>query len=554
MRRLRITIAQRIWLGFGAIIIAMIIYALIVNSALKRNQAISQQVGETYSPSLLLLKDLFNSVNESQMLIRDWIFIDKNPESRYRSDLNMIHDKTISDIDASIKRLRDGWQPGQQKSYTDIYSLIIDSMIPMQREIIRQFPDAESYTNSVKLFEYSAKVQDGGELSKLTYKILHQLSALINTQADEIAQANSKMAGNFSRFVNMLIVMTVLLIFISVVIAVMIIQSLVRPINYIKTILGNMSKGVLPSKDIPEGKDEMGQMSKALNNLVRGLKAISDFSLQIGKGNFESDFKPLSEEDILGNALINMREEVKKAAMEDEHRKKEDDQRNWASQGLAKFAEILRQNNNSIDDLSYNIISNLVKYLEANQGGLFLINNTDYKETVIELNACYAYDRRKFLEKRISMGEGLIGRCVQEKDSIYLTEIPKDYIRITSGLGDDNPRSLLLVPLVINEDVFGVLEIASFREFEPYQIEFVEKLATSIASTISSVKINVQTKHLLEQSRQQAEEMSAQEEEMRQNMEELRSTQEQSSRREELLARQVAELKEQLAKSLPTKP
>ena len=77
-----------------------------------------------------------------------------------------------------------------------------------------------------------------------------------------------------------------------------------------------MSKGILPPENIPEGKDEIGQMSKALNSLVGGLKAISNFSLQIGKGNFESDFQPLSEQDILGNALITMREELKKAALE----------------------------------------------------------------------------------------------------------------------------------------------------------------------------------------------------------------------------------------------
>jgi methyl-accepting chemotaxis protein len=548
MRRLRITIAQKIWIGFSVLIIAMIIYALGANSALKRNQRINQQVAENYSPSLLLLKDLLNSLDESKMLIRSWVFIDRNPESRYRAELRMIHDQTISGIDESIKKLIVEWPPDQQKSYAHIYSLIIDSLVPMQREIIRQLPDVESYTNSVKLYEISIQVQEGGKLTKLTDKILNELSVLINKQVDQIAQANREMVADYSGFTNMLLLMTILLVFVSVIIAVFIIRSLVSPINYVKGTLNNMSKGILPANDIPEGKDEIGQMSKALNSLVRGLKAISNFSLQIGKGNFESDFQPLSKEDILGNALINMRKELKKAALDDEKRKKEDDQRNWATQGLAKFGEILRQNNNSIDDLSYNIISNLVKYLEANQGGLFLLNSTDHKEVMIELNACYAYDRKKFIEKRISLGEGLVGRCVQEKDTIYLTDIPKDYIRITSGLGDDNPRSLLLVPLAVNEEVFGVLEIASFREFESYQIEFVEKLATSIASTISSVKINVQTKYLLEQSRQQAEEMSAQEEEMRQNMEELRSTQEQSSRREELLARQVEELKAKFAK------
>jgi methyl-accepting chemotaxis protein len=548
MRRLRITIAQKIWIGFGVLIIAMIIYALYANSAINRNQRINQQITSNYSSSLLLLKDLYKSIDESKMLIRSWVFIDKNPESTYRTNLNLIHDQTIAAIDESIKRLIDRWQPDQHKSYLRAYRLIVDSLIPAQRDIMRQLPDAESYLNSVKLYELSSQIQEGGKITLLTDKILNELSILINNQADQIAQTNIKLAADYSNFANLLLYMTIILIFVSIIIAFIIIRSLVRPINDIKGTLHDMSKGILPSNDIPEGEDEIGQMSKALNSLVRGLKAISNFSLQIGKGNFESDFQPLSNEDILGNALINMREELKKAVLDEEKRKKEDDQRNWATQGLAKFGEILRQNNNSIDDLSYNIISNLAKYLDANQGGLFLLNTNEKHEVWIELNACYAYDRKKFMEKKIATGEGLVGRCVQEKDTIYLTEIPKDYIRITSGLGDDNPSSLLLVPLAVNEEVFGVLELASFREFESYQIEFVEKLATSIASTISSVKINVQTKYLLEQSRQQAEEMSAQEEEMRQNMEELRATQEQSARREELLTYQVADLKSKLTK------
>ena len=226
-----------------------------------------------------------------------------------------------------------------------------------------------------------------------------------------------------------------------------------------------------------------------------------------------------------------MRNSLTTARTEEEKRKIEDEKRRWTNEGLAKFADILRQNNNDLEKLSTEIIKNLVYYLGANQGGLFLLNDDDKNNVYLKLISAFAYDYKKFIERTIELGDGLVGTCAVEKETIYMTDIPQDYISITSGLGGASPDSLLIVPLNMEDTVYGVIEIASFKRFEDYQIEFVEKVGQNIASTLSSVQINIKTNELLEKFQQQSEEMAAQEEEMRQNMEELQATQEEAARK-----------------------
>ena len=225
-----------------------------------------------------------------------------------------------------------------------------------------------------------------------------------------------------------------------------------------------------------------------------------------------------------------MKEKLKKAALEHEKQNIENEKRAWTTQGLALFAEILRDNTLNINDLTYNVISSLVKYLNANQGGIFILNDDIPEDRYLELTASYAYERKKFINKRIEIGEGLSGMCFLERKTVVLKEIPADYLFIKSGLGNAPPRNLIIIPLKLNDDVFGTVEIASFAELEQYQVEFVEKVGETICATIKNTKINNQTARLLEQSRQQTEEMRSQQEEMRQHLEELAATQEELER------------------------
>jgi len=277
--------------------------------------------------------------------------------------------------------------------------------------------------------------------------------------------------------------------------------------------------------------DETEDIGNSVNTLIDGLSKAIHFSNEIGKGNLNVVYNKLSDGDLLGDALLNMRKSLDHAKVQEDKRKIEDEKINWATHGVAKFAEILRQNTDDMGEFSYQIISNLIKYVNANIGGLFLINNDNKNDIYFELASCYAYDRRKFIQKRINLGEGLVGRCAKEGETIYLTDIPQDYIHIASGLGDETPTCLLIVPLKLNDEVYGVVEIASFEVIEKHIIEFVEKIGESIAATISNVKINIRTVKLLEESKIKSEELASQEEEMRQNMEELQATQEESARK-----------------------
>jgi len=307
-------------------------------------------------------------------------------------------------------------------------------------------------------------------------------------------------------------------------------RSITRPIKMLSGYISKLSKGELPENLTVDSKDEIGEIKTIINSLLAGLRKTANFGKQIGEGNLNVEYTPLSNKDILGNSLLEMRKGLQAAKEEENKRKEEDDKRNWATQGLAKFGDILRKDNDDLEKLSNDIMSNLIDYVNANQGGLFIFNDDEEDNIHLELIASYAFSRKKFNAKKIQLGEGLVGTCAIEKETIYMTEVPEDYVEVTSGLGDSNPRSLLIVPLKLEEKIFGIIELASFNNFEDYQIEFVEKIGESIASTLSSVKINAKTAALLEETKLQAEEMATKEEEMRQNLEELKATQEEMER------------------------
>lgn len=249
----------------------------------------------------------------------------------------------------------------------------------------------------------------------------------------------------------------------------------------------------------------------------------------------------LVEEAAQQNAeLLRKGEELEAQMQKLEVTQQEEKQRNWAAEGFSQFGTILRQHDN-LQKLYDELVASLVKYMKTNQGALYVVEEEE-KKPVLEMKACYAYSRKKYREKSLAPGQGLVGQCYLERDIIHLTEIPQGYTYITSGLGDATPSSLLIVPLIASEKVEGVIEFASFKPFQSHEIAFVKKLGEEIAATLSVGRINALTRELLAKAQEQAEQMGAQEEEMRQNMEELAATQEEMQRKEQEYLRRIEEL------------
>ena len=369
-----------------------------------------------------------------------------------------------------------------------------------------------------------------------------QQALLKNTifeQAQEIVvmfkdEAERKKASFFTSILVILLVNVLALYFTYRFIAV----QILKPLQHLREVANVLAVGDFSTKVEVAGDNELGDIAKGMNAFIQNITAASLFANKIGLNQLDVDYHTLGDKDLLGNALLTMRNNL--ADFADKEAK-----RNWINEGLAKFTDIIRQTDDA--ELFYNtVLSNLIRYVNANQGYLYVLNDDNSNDLYMEVVAVYAYGKQRYLEekKQIRYKHGLVGQAWFDKEPLYFTEVPADFVNITSGMGEATPRSIYLIPLLVNENVYGIIEMASFQPLEPYKMEFINKLAESIASTISSVKVNNRTKILLEQSQMQAEEMRAQEEEMRQNMEEMSATQAEMERNQRELSVAMHKMKE----------
>ncbi|GJM63196.1 GAF domain-containing protein [Persicobacter diffluens] len=493
-----------------------------------KNNKLDRQIVEINFPLQERLIRYQQLINNSYDLTYNWVF---NPNVDAQNRLKIILNEEMPALALEIQQISQPLPSLREAVGQTIPS--IDSLVLLEKKITQLLASDEQYMDD-EIVEKAILLIEGDILTKRN-EINTMLRQFIEARKKELLEGQEAKATANNFILILMIITFVLTAAVSIIASLYIRKQVIQPILDLKDGLIALGQGEII--DIPERrtKDEIHEMIIAMKSLTEGLESKIKFSYEIGKGNYDQDFEQVSEKDSMGIALIKMRDSLK---TNDEENKR----RNWASNGLAQIAEVLRNYERSAEDLYDQVIRFICKYTNSNQGAIFLLEEETEKEPFLEMVACYAYERKKFEEKKVEIGDGLVGQCYLEKASIFLTEIPQNYVKITSGLGESTPTCILITPLIVNEQIFGVLELASFNKFQEHEIAFIEKVSETLASSIFNIKGSIRTQNLLNDSQIQAQQLKEKEEELQQNLEELRATQEQLEREKlELLRQQEAD-------------
>lgn len=266
------------------------------------------------------------------------------------------------------------------------------------------------------------------------------------------------------------------------------------------------------------------------------LKKVIDFVRQIESNNLNKPFIPINGEKVLESAMESMRISLISAS-------RREFERNEINR-ISNETSLLLQSFNDENRLSDETIAFLVNKLDnVVQGAFYSVEEESDKEKVIVMKAAYAYNRKRHLNKGFRFAEGLIGQAAIEKDIILRTEIPDNYVTITSGLiGHKKPKSILISPLIVNDIVYGVIELASIRNFTTFQCNLIQDVSKIIGRSLANLKINLKTYSLLNESEKMSTELKYQEKKLLENADDLIMTQEELKRSNSMLEDQIQEV------------
>lgn len=247
---------------------------------------------------------------------------------------------------------------------------------------------------------------------------------------------------------------------------------------------------------------------------------IAGITEQVANGNLEVDLG--SKEDESTGIFASVKKMVQSLRAVNIER----EEQNWLKTGQAELNE-KTSGEQKLVQLAENIINFLTPYVQAQVGAFYVAEEeADGEETILKMIASYAFTWRGNVSNRYKLGEGLVGQAALEHKPILITDLPKEYIHIESGLGQAQPRAVFIIPFLYEDALKGVIELASVHEFTPVQRDFLKQIAAGIGIVVNTAESRGRMQELLEQSQTQAEELQSQTEELQAQQEELQAQQE----------------------------
>ncbi|MEX2211592.1 MAG: response regulator, partial [Gaiellaceae bacterium] len=290
-------------------------------------------------------------------------------------------------------------------------------------------------------------------------------------------------------------------------------------------------------------KDLTDNVNQLAQTLTTQLRAIAEVSTAVTQGDMSREITVEAAGEV-AELKDNINQMIANLAVTTRRNLEQD----WLNSNLARFSGIL-QGERDLTAVSRLIMSELTPLVDAQHGAFFIRESPDAEE--LKLNATFGYKARRQVANHFKFGEGLVGQAAIEGKRILVTGAPDDYVRIASGLGEAGPKNLVVLPVLFEDQVMGVIELASFDDFSDTQLTFLEQLAETIGVVINTIQATMRTEQLLEQSQQLALDLQSQSEELQVQQEELQKTNEDleeqaSSLRasEELLQQQQEELQQ----------
>jgi HAMP domain-containing protein/signal transduction histidine kinase/DNA-binding response OmpR family regulator len=250
-------------------------------------------------------------------------------------------------------------------------------------------------------------------------------------------------------------------------------------------------------------------------NLTTQVRAIAEVATAVTKGDLTRAIQVEAQGELeelknnINEMISNLKDTTQKNTEQD-----------WLKTNLAKFTRML-QGQKDMLTVGRMILSELAPVVSAQQGVFYVMDRTQDAEPRLRLLASYAYKERKNVANSFALGEGLVGQAALERERILLTNVPSDYIHVSSGLGEAPPRNIIVLPITFEGEVKAVMELASFDRFNKTHLAFLEQLTESIGIVINTIEANSRTEDLLKQSQGLARELQSQQEELQQTNEEL---------------------------------